>query len=181
MTCESCDTLSLLAHAEVPRDLDRDSFRMDVIKVMESTGCDSGSCRRVIDAKELPGILWQVFHPSDADKIRDLLSKILAQEKLSKKRSAKTKKATKKRKGGKPNNEKNTFVESSDDTEDCETVDKNFDVLQEATHYLDAAAMETLRKEYGVSPFSIAQFPGEAIVLPAGAPFQVWKLFDSIQ
>ena len=59
---------------------------MDVIKVMESTGCDSGSCRRVIDAKELPGILWQVFHPSDADKIRDLLSKILAQEKLSKKR-----------------------------------------------------------------------------------------------
>merc|ERR1719158_2697368 len=80
LTSESCDTLSLLVHAEVPRDLNRDSFRTNVIKLMKSSDCDTNSCRRVIDAKELPGILWHIFHPSDADKIKDFLSKTVFKE-----------------------------------------------------------------------------------------------------
>merc|ERR1711997_1195323 len=99
LTSESCDTLSLLAHAEVPRDLNRDSFRTDVIKLMESSGCDPTSCRRVKDAKELPGILWHVFHPSDADKIKDLLHKIVSKEKAAKKEQSRLAKTPKKRPG----------------------------------------------------------------------------------
>lgn len=59
-------------------------------------------------------------------------------------------------------------------------MDKNFDVIQEETHYLDDDVIATLKKEYGVVPFVIAQFPGEAIVLPAGAPFQMKHILSCI-
>jgi lysine-specific demethylase 3 len=179
LTSETCDTLSLLVHAEVPRDLERDSFRMDVIKMMESSSCDTTSCRRVIDAKELPGILWHIFHPSDADKVKDFLNKIVAKERANKKLSSKQSKTTKKRGGRKANSDISKYEESSDDT-DCEKVEKNLDVIQEESHYLDEAAIETLKNEYGVNPFVVAQFPGEAIVLPAGAPFQMKHILSCV-
>ena len=169
LTSESCDTLSLLIHAEVPRDLNRDSFRTDVIKLMESSGCDTTSCRRVIDAKELPGILWHVFHPSDADKIKDLLNKKVSKEKSVKKQQLRQTKTTKKRSG----KSTSAFDADSSDESDNEKLDKSFDVIQEESHYLDEATIETLKKEYGVTPFVIAQFPGEVIMLPAGTPYQV--------
>lgn len=172
LTSESCDTLSLLAHAEVPRDLNRDSFRTDVIKLMESSGCDPSSCQRVKDAKELPGILWHVFHPSDADKIKDLLHKIVSKEKADKKQQSRQAKTPKKR----PGRPTSAFDPDSSDESDNEKLDKNFDVIQEESHFLDDGALETLKKEYGITPFVIAQFPGEAIMLPAGAPFQVIHL-----
>ena len=175
LSIETSDTLSLLVHAEVPRDLDRDSFRKDVIKFLESSNCDVASCRRVGDAKELPGILWQVFHPSDADKVKDLLNKnAVAKEKTNNKKCSKQPKPTKKRNGRKANADVSTYSESSDYTTDSDKkVDKNFDMIQEETHHLDTNDILTLKKEYGVTPFVIAQFPGEAVVLPAGAPYQV--------
>ena len=89
LTSETCDTLSLLVQAEVPRDLDRDSFRRHVITTMESCKCDPSCRRRVIDAKELPGILWHIFHPADADKVKDLLNKIVARELVKHKQRSK--------------------------------------------------------------------------------------------
>ena len=169
LTSESCDTLSLLVHAEVPRDLNRDSFRTNVIKLMKSSDCDTSSCRRVIDAKELPGILWHIFHPSDADKIKDFLSKTVFKERQAKKLQSKQAKTPKKR----PGRPTSAFDADSSDDSDVEKLDQNFDVIQEESQYLDEEAIETLKKEYGVTPFVIAQFPGEAIMLPAGAPFQV--------
>merc|ERR1712038_2051435 len=41
-------------------------------------------------------------------------------------------------------------------------------------------AIETLKNEYGVNPFVVAQFPGEAIVLPAGAPFQMKHILSCV-
>ena len=96
-------------------------------------------------------------------------------ERANKKLSSKQSKTTKKRGGRKANSDISKYEESSDDT-DCEKVEKNLDVIQEESHYLDEAAIETLKNEYGVNPFVVAQFPGEAIVLPAGAPFQVCNI-----
>jgi lysine-specific demethylase 3 len=176
LTSESCDTLSLLAHAAVPRDLNRDSFRTDVIKLMESSGCDPTSCRRVKDAKELPGILWHVFHPSDADKIKDLLHKIVSKEKADKRQQSRQAKTPKKR----PGRPTSACDPDSSDESDNEKLDKNFDVIQEESHYLDEEAIETLKKEDGVTPFVIAQCPGEAIMLPAGTPFQMKHILSCI-
>ena len=169
LSSESCDTLSTLVHAEVPRDLNRDSFRAEVIKFMKSSDCDDTSCQRVIEAKELPGMLWHVFHPSDADKVKDFLNKTVAKEREAKRLQSKQAKSNKRR----PGRPTSAFDADSSDDSESETLDKNFDVIQEESHYLDEEAIETLKKEYAVSPFVIAQFPGEAIMLPAGAPFQV--------
>ena len=69
------DTLSLVIHAEVPRDLDRDAFRKEVLSLMDTMGCqDETSRRRVQASKELPAAIWQVFHPEDGDVLRDVLN-----------------------------------------------------------------------------------------------------------
>uniref|UniRef100_A0A0K2TK63 JmjC domain-containing protein n=1 Tax=Lepeophtheirus salmonis TaxID=72036 RepID=A0A0K2TK63_LEPSM len=78
--------------------------------------------------------VWHVFHPQDADKIRDLLNK-----------------------------------EAGDK-------DLDFDYLHEETKYLDAKLRAKLKSEYGVSSSTIFQSPGEAILIPAGAPKQVKHL-----
>jgi lysine-specific demethylase 3 len=104
---------------------------------------------------------------------------MVAKERANKKQRSKQTKTTKKRGGRKANADMSSYAESSDDT-DCEKVEKNFNVIQEETHYLDEAAIETLKKEYGVTPFVVAQFPGEAIVLPAGAPFQMKHILSCV-
>ena len=179
---ESSDTLSLLAHAEVPRDLDRDAFRQHVIKLMDSSGCDITSRRRVLEAKELPGILWHIFHPADADKVRNMLNRKAAEEIEKQRQKMKESRLAsspnnKKIRGGRKGMPKEDDIESSDPDLDMDDVkmDTNYDALQFCSlmYYLDDAAIATLKKDYGVVPFVIAQFPGEAVVIPAGAAFQV--------
>ena len=49
----------------------------------------------------------------------------------------------------------------------------NFDPVEAETVWVDEDTMTTLDTKRGVRPIVIAQFPGEAIMLPAGAPRQV--------
>ena len=130
---ELVDAVHAVVHAEVPSDLDRDQFRQEVLRVMDTAGCDPACKRRVREAKELPGMIWQVIRPSDADKVRDLL------------------------------NRKRNRVEL------------NFDPIHEEATFLDESTWATLKSDYNVEPFVVAQFPGEALVLPAGCLRQVGK------
>jgi len=137
------DLLSLVVHAEVPRDLDRDAFRKQVLKTMEGVGgCDATARRRVQDAKELPAAIWQIFHPSQSDRLRDVLNK----------RGCGVNKPT----------------------------SKNFDPIHQESSFADREVLDELKKEHGVEPLVIAQFPGEAIMLPAGSTRQVTPILSCI-
>lgn len=46
------------------------------LKAIDEAGCDPLTKARVLEGEELPGALWHIFDPLDADKIRDLLNKI---------------------------------------------------------------------------------------------------------
>jgi hypothetical protein len=47
-----------------------------VIKAVEESDCDFKMIERVTIKKELPGALWHIYRPWEADKIRDLLNKV---------------------------------------------------------------------------------------------------------
>ena len=70
------DTVNVLIHVGIPKDGDYDTHRIDALKIIDNSGCDMLTRRRVRDNGELPGALWHVYHASDADKIRDFLNKI---------------------------------------------------------------------------------------------------------
>ena len=54
----------------------------------------------------------------------------------------------------------------------------NFDPVEAETAWVDQADMAKMK--YGVRPTVIAQFPGEALLLPAGSPRQVQSTCSSI-
>ena len=45
--------------------------------------------------------------------------------------------------------------------------------------YLDAERRRALKEDYGVEPFTVHQFMGEALFIPAGSPRQVGDNFIS--
>ncbi len=109
---------------------------------MKVLGCDDVAIAKAKDER-LPAAVWTVFHPADADKIRDCLNK----------------------KAQKP------------------TTDRplNFDPILDGNVNLDTDMIKTLKDDYSVTPFVIAQFQGEAVFIPAGAPRQVRRLrLDSL-
>ena len=121
---------------------------------MDRLGCDDEtSRRRVQDAKELPAAIWQV-RPNQS---------------------------------GISNHHNLTFLvwllqifrpEDGDVVRDLingasagTDSPSNFDPVEAETAWVDQADMAKMK--YGVRPTVIAQFPGEALLLPAGSPRQV--------
>lgn len=58
--------------------------------------------------------------------------------------------------------------------ENGEHVEKNTDPIHDQSSYLDEHLRERLLQEYGVQGYTIVQFLGDAIFIPAGAPHQVY-------
>jgi len=46
------------------------------VNAMKKAGCCERTMSRVMDAGEKPGALWHIYDPRDADKIRQLLTKV---------------------------------------------------------------------------------------------------------
>jgi lysine-specific demethylase 3 len=121
------DTLSMTKPVVVAKSLDA----MDC-----SVSGDDALRDRILKRKEFPGCVWHIFHPSDADKVRDYMNRCTNEDRRKK-------------------------------------LDVSFDPLHEGNAYLDAAKRKVLKEEYGVEPFTVHQFHGEAVFIPAGAPRQV--------
>ena len=77
---ERADSVIVCIHAQIPKndDLDPEEFRAKAVKIMENLGCDTASIKQT---NKTPAAIWTIFHPSDGDKIRDLLNKVAVQEK----------------------------------------------------------------------------------------------------
>lgn len=48
-----------------------------IAKAIEESDCDVVTKNRVLQKKRVPGALWHIYEAKDADKIRDLLNKVL--------------------------------------------------------------------------------------------------------
>lgn len=94
---------------------------------------------------ERPGALWHLFHPNDANKIREFLDKYNI-EVLGRKNPK-----------------------------------KNRDPIHDQTNYIDKKMLVMLKQEYDVEVFTILQFVGDAIFIPAGSPHQVRNLNSCIK
>ncbi len=135
LTVERADSISMLVHVG---DTLSSAKPAQVIKSLESMDCgvDDALRDRIVKRRETVACVWHVFHPSDADKIRDFLN-------------------------GQSNEERRKKVDTRFDPVHCEGV------------YLNAKKRRALKEKYGVEPFTIHQFLGETVFIPAGAPRQV--------
>lgn len=71
------DAVNVMVYVGIPQDVSsNDEHIKEAFRAIDEAGCDILTRRRVRDKQELPGALWHIYAPRDADKIRDLLNKV---------------------------------------------------------------------------------------------------------
>lgn len=71
------DAVNVMVYVGIPKDTGTDDAHIiEAYTAIDEAGCDILTRRRVREGKELPGALWHIYAPRDANKIRDLLNKI---------------------------------------------------------------------------------------------------------
>ncbi|XP_031620510.1 lysine-specific demethylase 3A isoform X2 [Contarinia nasturtii] len=71
------DAVNVMVYVGIPKDTaDNDEMIKKAYRAIDEAGCDILQRRRVREKNELPGALWHIFAPRDANKIRDLLNKV---------------------------------------------------------------------------------------------------------
>lgn len=73
------DAINVMVYVGVTKnckDLDYDWHMSKALEVIDEAGCDDITKKRFYVDGEIPGALWHIYHPSDADSIRDLLIKV---------------------------------------------------------------------------------------------------------
>lgn len=71
------DAVNVMVYVGIPRDNnDEEALIKEAFRAIDEAGCDILTRRRIRDKEELPGAMWHIYAPRDADKIRDLLNKV---------------------------------------------------------------------------------------------------------
>jgi lysine-specific demethylase 3 len=129
------DAVHLMTSRGETRDL-----KGDLADVIQSTGCDEASAALALEKPNDVGAIWHIFHPSQADKIKDFVMK-------------------------------NSKTDSKK---------KPKDPLWVGHMYLKERLLEKLETETSIQPWTFLQSLGEAVIIPAGAPYQVKVLNSSL-
>ncbi|XP_022919363.2 probable JmjC domain-containing histone demethylation protein 2C isoform X1 [Onthophagus taurus] len=74
------DAVNVMVYVGIPKDGDCDEHIKEAFRAIDEAGCDILTRRRVRDKGELPGALWHIYNARDADKIRDLLNKVVVEK-----------------------------------------------------------------------------------------------------
>lgn len=78
------DAVNLMTYVAVPKiEIDREQYMEEVYQAMADAGCDPLMTRYVRENNKLPGAIWHIFAPDDAIKIRQLLSKVADECKMT--------------------------------------------------------------------------------------------------
>ena len=70
------DACNIMVYVSVPKDGNYEEHLKEGLKCVEEADCDVLTRRRVREQGSIPGAIWHIYHPRDADKIRDLLNKV---------------------------------------------------------------------------------------------------------
>ena len=70
------DAVNLMVYVGIPQDGNNDETVREGLKAVDEAGCDMAMKKRVREEGVRVGALWHIFHPRDADKIRDFLNKV---------------------------------------------------------------------------------------------------------
>lgn len=74
------DAVNVMVYVGIPKDGNTDEHIKEAFRAIDEAGCDILTRRRVRDKGELPGALWHIYNARDADKIRDLLNKVVVEK-----------------------------------------------------------------------------------------------------
>ncbi|KRT82137.1 hypothetical protein AMK59_3258 [Oryctes borbonicus] len=74
------DAVNVMVYVGIPKDGDSEEHIKEAFRAIDEAGCDILTRRRVRDKGELPGALWHIYNAKDADKIRDLLNKVVVEK-----------------------------------------------------------------------------------------------------
>ena len=74
------DACNVMIHVGLPQDGDRNEQISIGLKAIDEGDIDILTRKRLRQEGKLPGALWHIYHPKDADKIRDLLNKVALEE-----------------------------------------------------------------------------------------------------
>jgi len=70
------DAVNVIVYVGVPQDGNRNDHYEEGLKAVDEAGCDLATKQRVRQEGVVVGALWHIYHPRDADKIRDFLNKV---------------------------------------------------------------------------------------------------------
>jgi hypothetical protein len=70
------DAVNLIVHVSIPTDGNRNDLVDEGLRSVDEAGCDIATKKRVRKKGVVVGALWHIFHPRDADRIRDFLNKV---------------------------------------------------------------------------------------------------------
>lgn len=73
------DAINVMVHVAITKNCyenNHEWYVREAFDVIEESGCDSLTKKRVYLDHEIPGALWHIYHADEADSIRDLLHKI---------------------------------------------------------------------------------------------------------
>lgn len=71
------DAVNVMVYVGIPKDTGGDKSHIrEAFRAIDEADCDIITRRRVRVDHELPGALWHIYAPRDANKIRDLLNKV---------------------------------------------------------------------------------------------------------
>ncbi len=70
------DAVNLIVYVGIPEDGNREEHYQAGIRAVDEAGCDLATRQRVREEGVVVGALWHIFHPRDADRIRDFLNKV---------------------------------------------------------------------------------------------------------
>lgn len=145
----------------------------EVMTTIEEGDVDEMTKRRVYDAKEKPGALWHIYAAKDAEKIRELLRKVSDGSILLTYPAV-----IKEHKSGDRLLITATICQVGE--EHGQENPPDHDPIHDQSWYLDQVLRRRLYEEYGVQGWSIVQFLGDAVFIPAGAPHQVRHTYNTL-
>ena len=70
------DAVNLMVYVGIPEDGNSEDTVREGLKAVDEAGCDIAMKNRIRSEGIRVGALWHIFHPRDADKIRDFLNKV---------------------------------------------------------------------------------------------------------
>ena len=70
------DACNLMVYVGIPDDADDQEHHRIGLKTVDESDCDIHIKRRVREPGVKVGAMWHIYHPKDADKIRDMLNKV---------------------------------------------------------------------------------------------------------